>query len=227
MGNWQQKWESWRDMTTAMQQEIKIEAAEKVTSYIKNDQFEEAINVIRQTENLLNELDFETKMNRVEEQLQAFTSDQEVAKSFEASQLQNLEKPNTTVSFDLANVKSEAINQFTKRDFNLVDSHDTHMQFLKGNRNFYMDIFNPEESEEHHYANLHEKCQYKNIGFICQDDVAAEMATNLTNEWLETLEAPKKEIFNSQHRQFNRDETKSRSAFSINKKRDAIMRLSF
>lgn len=78
MGNWQQKWESWRDMTAAMQQEIKIEAAEKVTSYIKNDQFEEAINVIRQTENLLNELDFETKMNRVEEQLQAFTSDQEV-----------------------------------------------------------------------------------------------------------------------------------------------------
>ncbi|PSX64652.1 hypothetical protein C7U78_29905, partial [Escherichia coli] len=74
MGNWQQKWESWRDMTAAMQQEIKIEAAEKVTSYIKNDQFEEAINVIRQTENLLNELDFETKMNRVEEQLQAFTS---------------------------------------------------------------------------------------------------------------------------------------------------------
>ncbi|EEO5874571.1 hypothetical protein G6H48_001112, partial [Listeria monocytogenes] len=71
MGNWQQKWESWRDMTAAMQQEIKIEAAEKVTSYIKNDQFEEAINVIRQTENLLNELDFETKMNRVEEQLQA------------------------------------------------------------------------------------------------------------------------------------------------------------
>lgn len=67
MGNWQQKWESWRDMTAAMQQEIKIEAAEKVTSYIKNDQFEEAINVIRQTENLLNELDFETKMNRVEE----------------------------------------------------------------------------------------------------------------------------------------------------------------
>ncbi|EMR5116086.1 hypothetical protein WJY09_002850, partial [Listeria monocytogenes] len=66
MGNWQQKWESWRDMTAAMQQEIKIEAAEKVTSYIKNDQFEEAINVIRQTENLLNELDFETKMNRVE-----------------------------------------------------------------------------------------------------------------------------------------------------------------
>ncbi|EHL2648544.1 hypothetical protein KDG24_002506, partial [Listeria monocytogenes] len=59
MGNWQQKWESWRDMTAAMQQEIKIEAAEKVTSYIKNDQFEEAINVIRQTENLLNELDFE------------------------------------------------------------------------------------------------------------------------------------------------------------------------
>lgn len=52
MGNWQQKWESWRDMTAAMQQEIKIEAAEKVTSYIKNDQFEEAINVIRQTENL-------------------------------------------------------------------------------------------------------------------------------------------------------------------------------
>ncbi|EAG3568200.1 hypothetical protein B8068_10355 [Listeria monocytogenes] len=194
MGNWQQKWESWRDMTTAMQQEIKIEAAEKVTSYIKNDQFEEAINVIRQTENLLNELDFETKMNRVEEQLQAFTSDQEATKSFEASQLQNLEKPNTTVSFDLASVKSEAINQFTKRDFNLVDSHDTHMQFLKGNRNFYMDIFNPEESEEHHYANLHEKCQYKNIGFICQDDVAAEMATNLTNEWLETLEAPKKKF---------------------------------
>ncbi|MBA5819495.1 hypothetical protein H3281_27975, partial [Escherichia coli] len=71
MGNWQQKWESWRDMTAAMQQEIKIEAAEKVTSYIKNDQYEEAINVIRQTENLLNELDFETKMNRVEEQLQA------------------------------------------------------------------------------------------------------------------------------------------------------------
>lgn len=35
MGNWQQKWESWRDMTAAMQQEIKIEAAEKVTSYIK------------------------------------------------------------------------------------------------------------------------------------------------------------------------------------------------
>ncbi len=29
MGNWQQKWESWRDMTAAMQQEIKIEAAEK------------------------------------------------------------------------------------------------------------------------------------------------------------------------------------------------------
>ncbi|EAD3287137.1 hypothetical protein EE591_07105 [Listeria monocytogenes] len=194
MGNWQQKWESWRDMTTAMQQEIKIEAAEKVTSYIKNDQFEEAINVIRQTENLLNELDFETKMNRVEEQLQAFTSDQEAAKSFEASQLQNLEKPNTTVSFDLASVKSEAINQFTKRDFNLVDSHDTHMQFLKGNRNFYMDIFNPEESEEHHYANLHEKCQYKNIGFICQNDSAAEVATNLTNEWLETLEAPKKKF---------------------------------
>lgn len=131
MGNWQQKWESWRDMTAAMQQEIKIEAAEKVTSYIKNDQFEEAINVIRQTENLLNELDFETKMNRVEEQLQAFTSDQEAAKSFEASQLQNLEKPSTKVSFDLSHVKSEAINQFTKRDFNLVDSNDTHMQFLK------------------------------------------------------------------------------------------------
>ncbi|MBC2121534.1 MULTISPECIES: hypothetical protein [Listeria] len=194
MGNWQQKWESWRDMTTAMQQEIKIEAAEKVTSYIKNDQFEEAINVIRQTENLLNELDFETKMNRVEEQLQAFTSDQEAAKSFEASQLQNLEKPTTKVSFDLSNVKSEAINQFTKRDFNLVDSHDTHMQFLKGNRNFYMDIFNPEESEEHHYANLDEKCQYKNIGFICQNDAATEIATNLTNEWLETLEAPKKKF---------------------------------
>ncbi|MBF2488647.1 hypothetical protein [Listeria marthii] len=194
MGNWQQKWESWRDMTTAMQQEIKIEAAEKVTSYIKNDQFEEAINVIRQTENLLNELDFETKMKRVEEQLQAFTSDQEAAKSFEASQLQNLEKPTTKVSFDLSNVKSEAINQFTKRDFNLVDSHDTHMQFLKGNRNFYMDIFNPEESEEHHYANLDEKCQYKNIGFICQNDAAAEIATNLTNEWLETLEAPKKKF---------------------------------
>ncbi|MBC1977331.1 hypothetical protein HCJ63_02415 [Listeria marthii] len=194
MGNWQQKWESWRDMTTAMQQEIKIEAAEKVTSYIKNDQFEEAINVIRQTENLLNELDFESKMNRVEEQLQAFTSDQEAAKSFEASQLQNLEKPTTKVSFDLSNVKSEAINQFTKRDFNLVDSHDTHMQFLKGNRNFYMDIFNPEESEEHHYANLDEKCQYKNIGFICQNDAATEIATNLTNEWLETLEAPKKKF---------------------------------
>ncbi|EHW9790738.1 hypothetical protein K3M90_001709 [Listeria innocua] len=194
MGNWQQKWESWRDMTAAMQQEIKIEAADKVTSYIKNDQFEEAINVIKQTENLLNELDFEAKMNRVEEQLQAFTSDQEASKSFEASQLQNLEKPNTTVSFDLASVKSEAINQFTKRDFNLVDSHDTHMQFLKGNRNFYMDIFNPEESEEHHYANLHEKCQYKNIGFICQNDAAAEMAANLTSEWLETLEAPKKKF---------------------------------
>ncbi|EQC0677664.1 hypothetical protein ACY2DU_002438 [Listeria innocua] len=194
MGNWQQKWESWRDMTAAMQQEIKIEAADKVTSYIKNDQFEEASNVIKQTENLLNELDFEAKMNRVEEQLQAFTSDQEASKSFEASQLQNLEKPNTTVSFDLASVKSEAINQFTKRDFNLVDSHDTHMQFLKGNRNFYMDIFNPEESEEHHYANLHEKCQYKNIGFICQNDAAAEMAANLTSEWLETLEAPKKKF---------------------------------
>ncbi|EAD5703365.1 hypothetical protein ACU8IW_000985 [Listeria innocua] len=194
MGNWQQKWESWRDMTAAMQQEIKIEAADKVTSYIKNDQFEEAINVIRQTENLLNELDFEAKMNRVEEQLQAFTSDQEASKSFEASQLQNLEKPSTTVSFDLASVKSEAINQFTKRDFNLVDSHDTHMQFLKGNRNFYMDIFNPEESEEHHYANLHEKCQYKNIGFICQNEAAAEMAANLTSEWLETLEAPKKKF---------------------------------
>ncbi|ECL7817654.1 TPA: hypothetical protein P0V94_000512 [Listeria innocua] len=194
MGNWQQKWESWRDMTAAMQQEIKIEAADKVTSYIKNDQFEEAINVIRQTENLLNELDFEAKMNRVEEQLQAFTSDQEASKSFEASQLQNLEKPNTTVSFDLASVKSEAINQFTKRDFNLVDSHATHMQFLKGNRNFYMDIFNPEESEEHHYANLHEKCQYKNIGFICQNEAAAEMAANLTSEWLETLEAPKKKF---------------------------------
>ncbi|EPY2526075.1 hypothetical protein ACXA0J_000595 [Listeria monocytogenes] len=194
MGNWQQKWESWRDMTAAMQQEIKIEAAEKVTSYIKNDQFEEAINVIRQTENLLNELDFETKMNRVEEQLQAFTSDQEAAKSFEASQLQNIEKPNTKVSFDLSHVKSEAINQFTKRDFNLVDSNDTHMQFLKGNRNFYMDIFNPEESEEYHYANLDEKCQYKNIGFICQNDAAAEIATNLTNEWLETLEGPKKKF---------------------------------
>lgn len=194
MGNWQQKWESWRDMTAAMQQEIKIEAADKVTSYIKNDQFEEAINVIRQTENLLNELDFEAKMNRVEEQLQAFTSDQEASKSFEASQLQNLEKPSTKVSFDLASVKSEAINQFTKRDFNLVDSHDTHMQFLKGNRNFYMDIFNPDESEEHHYANLHEKCQYKNIGFICQNDAAAEMAANLTSEWFETLEAPKKKF---------------------------------
>ncbi|MCI2440770.1 hypothetical protein [Listeria monocytogenes] len=194
MGNWQQKWESWLDMTAAMQQEIKIEAAEKVTSYIKNDQFEEAINVIRQTENLLNELDFETKMNRVEEQLQAFTSDQEAAKSFEASQLQNLEKPSTKVSFDLSHVKSEAINQFTKRDFNLVDSNDTHMQFLKGNRNFYMDIFNPEESEEYHYANLDEKCQYKNIGFICQNDAAAEIATKLTNEWLETLEAPKKKF---------------------------------
>ncbi|EIZ6565354.1 hypothetical protein MPB37_001926 [Listeria monocytogenes] len=194
MGNWQQKWESWRDMTAAMQQEIKIEAAEKVTSYIKNDQFEEAINVIRQTENLLNELDFETKMNRVEEQLQAFTSDQEAAKSFEASQLQNIEKPSTKVSFDLSHVKSEAINQFTKRDFNLVDSNDTHMQFLKGNRNFYMDIFNPEESEEYHYAILDEKCQYKNIGFICQNDAAAEIATNLTNEWLETLEGPKKKF---------------------------------
>ncbi|MBC6116516.1 hypothetical protein [Listeria innocua] len=194
MGNWQQKWESWRDMTATMQQEIKIEAADKVTSYIKNDQFEEAINVIRQTENLLNELDFEAKMNRVEEQLQAFTSDQEASKSFEASQLQNLEKPSTKVSFDLASVKSEAINQFTKRDFNLVDSHDTHMQFLKGNRNFYMDIFNPDESEEHHYANLHEKCQYKNIGFICQNDAAAEMAANLTSEWFETLEAPKKKF---------------------------------
>ncbi|EAC5134126.1 hypothetical protein ACY4RH_002760 [Listeria monocytogenes] len=194
MGNWQQKWESWRDMTAAMQQEIKIEAAEKVTSYIKNDQFEEAINVIRQTENLLNELDFETKMNRVEEQLQAFTSDQEAAKSFEASQLQNIEKPSTKVSFDLSHVKSEAINQFTKRDFNLVDSNDTHMQFLKGNRNFYMDIFNPEESEEYHYANLDEKCQYKNIGFICQNDAATEIATNLTNEWLETLEGPKKKF---------------------------------
>ncbi|ECB9816527.1 hypothetical protein FL862_13070 [Listeria monocytogenes] len=194
MGNWQQKWESWRDMTAAMQQEIKIEAAEKVTSYIKNDQFEEAINVIRQTENLLNELDFETKMNRVEEQLQAFTSDQEAAKSFEASQLQNIEKPSTKVSFDLSHVKSEAINQFTKRDFNLVDSNDTHMQFLKDNRNFYMDIFNPEESEEYHYANLDEKCQYKNIGFICQNDAAAEIATNLTNEWLETLEGPKKKF---------------------------------
>lgn len=194
MGNWQQKWESWRDMTAAMQQEIKIEAAEKVTSYIKNDQFEEAINVIRQTENLLNELDFETKMNRVEEQLQAFTSDQEVPKSFEASQLQNIEKPSTKVSFDLSHVKSEAINQFTKRDFNLVDSNDTHMQFLKGNRNFYMDIFNPEESEEYHYANLDEKCQYKNIGFICQNDAKNEIATNLTNEWLETLEGPKKKF---------------------------------
>ncbi|EOZ0735071.1 hypothetical protein ACQJEJ_000508 [Listeria monocytogenes] len=194
MGNWQQKWESWRDMTAAMQQEIKIEAAEKVTSYIKNDQFEEAINVIRQTENLLNELDFETKMNRVEEQLQAFTSDQEAAKSFEASQLQNIEKPSTKVSFDLSHVKSEAINQFTKRDFNLVDSNDTHMQFLKGNRNFYMEIFNPEESEEYHYANLDEKCQYKNIGFICQNDAATEIATNLTNEWLETLEGPKKKF---------------------------------
>ncbi|RAM16781.1 hypothetical protein C1907_00315, partial [Listeria ivanovii] len=67
MGNWQQKWESWRDMTTAMQQEIKIEAAEKVTTYIKNAQFEEATSVIRQTEILLNELDFEAKMARVEE----------------------------------------------------------------------------------------------------------------------------------------------------------------
>lgn len=68
------------------------------------------------------------------------------------------------------------------------------MQFLKGNRNFYMDIFNPEESEEYHYANLDEKCQYKNIGFICQNDAAAEIATNLTNEWLETLEGPKKKF---------------------------------
>ncbi|MBF2450635.1 hypothetical protein [Listeria welshimeri] len=194
MGNWQQKWESWRDMTTAMQQEIKIEAAEKVTSYIKNDQFEEAINVIRQTENLLNELDFETKMNRVEEQLQAFTAEQEATKSFEASQLQNLEKPSTKISFNLSQVKSETINEFTKRDFNLVESNETHMQFLKGNRNFYMDIFNPEESEEHHYATLDEKCQYKNIGFICQNDAETEIATNLTNEWLETLEAPKKKF---------------------------------
>ncbi len=156
-------------------------------------------------------------MNRVEEQLQAFTSDQEAAKSFEASQLQNLEKPSTKVSFDLSHVKSEAINQFTKRDFNLVDSNDTHMQFLKGNRNFYMDIFNPEESEEYHYANLDEKCQYKNIGFICQNDAAAEIATKLTNEWLETLEAPKKKFLTVNIANLKRDETKSRSTFSIEK----------
>ncbi|MBC2266703.1 hypothetical protein HCB38_02570 [Listeria sp. FSL L7-0083] len=194
MGNWQKKWESWRDMTATMQQEIKIEAAEKVTFYIKDDQFEEAINVIRQTENLLNELDFEAKMNRVEEQLQAFTSDQEASKSFEASQLQNLEKPSTKVIFDLSILKSEAINQFTKRDFNLVDSNENHMQFLKGNRNFYMDIFNPDEEKAHHYNILDEKCQYKNIGFICQNDESSELAVNIINEWLETLEAPKKKF---------------------------------
>ncbi|KKD44761.1 hypothetical protein IA817_05610 [Listeria seeligeri] len=194
MGNWQQKWESWRDMTTAMQLEIKIEAAEKVTSYIKNAQFEEAINVIRQTEALLNELDFETKMSRVEEQLQAFTSEQEAAKSFEASQLQNLEKPSVNVTFDLSDVKAEAMNQFTKRDFKLVDSSETHMQFLRGNRNFYLDIFNPEKDAETHYNNLDEKCQYKNIGFICQNEATTQTATELTNAWLETLDAPKKKF---------------------------------
>ncbi|PZG35542.1 hypothetical protein C2D64_00475 [Listeria ivanovii] len=194
MGNWQQKWESWRDMTTAMQQEINIEAAEKVTTYIKNAQFEEAISVIRQTETLLNELDFETKMARVEEQLQAFTTEQEVAKSFEASQLQNLENPFVNVTFDLSEVKSAAINQFTKRDFKLVDSSEIDMQFLKGNRNFYLTIFNPEEDTAVHYAQLGKKCQYKNIGFICQTEAAAKIATDLTNEWLETLEAPKKKF---------------------------------
>ncbi|AIS61979.1 hypothetical protein [Listeria ivanovii] len=194
MGNWQQKWESWRDMTTAMQQEINIEAAEKVTTYIKNAQFEEAISVIRQTETLLNELDFEAKMARVEEQLQAFTTEQEVTKSFEASQLQNLENPFVNVTLDLSEVKSAAINQFTKRDFKLVDSSEIDMQFLKGNRNFYLTIFNPEEDTAVHYAQLGEKCQYKNIGFICQTEAAAKIATDLTNEWLETLEAPKKKF---------------------------------
>ncbi|AHI55237.1 hypothetical protein ACP0AK_05275 [Listeria ivanovii] len=194
MGNWQQKWESWRDMTTAMQQEIKIEAAEKVTTYIKNAQFEEATSVIRQTEILLNELDFEAKMARVEEHLQAFTTEQEVAKSFEASQLQNLEKPFVNVTFDLSEVKSTAIKQFTKRDFKLVDSSEIDMQFLKGNRNFYLTIFNPEEDTTVHYAHLDEKCQYKNIGFICQNEAAAKSATDITNEWLETLEAPRKKF---------------------------------
>ncbi|ARM72372.1 hypothetical protein LMxysn_0737 [Listeria monocytogenes] len=194
MGNWQQKWESWRDMTAAMQQEIKIEAAEKVTSYIKNDQFEEAINVIRQTENLLNELDFETKMNRVEEQLQAFTSNQEISKTFEASQLHHIEKPVKQERFDLTSIKSNAISQFTKRDFNLVESHDINLQFLKGNRNFYLIIFNPEASTEDHFATLDEKCQFKNIGFICQNDNAAQIATQLAAEWLETLDAIKKKF---------------------------------
>lgn len=34
MSEWQQKWQAWRDMTVAMQTEIKTEAAEKVKSHL-------------------------------------------------------------------------------------------------------------------------------------------------------------------------------------------------
>ncbi|EFI83061.1 hypothetical protein [Listeria grayi] len=197
MSEWQQKWQAWRDMTVAMQTEIKTEAAEKVKSHLLASEFEQAIQVIHETEALVAELDLTEKWAHLERKLADFSSTMKAeSKPFQAGQLSQIEEQRKEApkGFAAETVKEEAKQLLAARDFSFVGETDTYIHFVKASRNYYLNLFHPAKEKDELRQELEAMRQYKNIGWICRNQNESAEAKKIIDEWLEELEPAKKKF---------------------------------
>ncbi|WP_239255895.1 hypothetical protein [Listeria ilorinensis] len=192
MAIWQDTWQKWRETTAEMEVEIKREAAEKVKQAIMASDFDRATELISQTKNLLQELDFETRLQNIESELARFSDSLAEAKPFEAAQLSDVRKPEQQTK-DFPAFKKTALMLLGKNDFQLVQEEEADLQLLRDNRNYYLALIQHFDAAALRET-LTKKQKYKNIGFICENEELLEKVKKLTKDWLKTIDESKRKF---------------------------------
>ncbi|WP_099222110.1 hypothetical protein [Listeria costaricensis] len=192
MAIWQDTWQKWRETTAEMETEIKREAAEKVKQAIMASDFDRATGLIAQTKNLLQELDFETRLQNIESELARFSDSIADTKPFEAAQLSGVHKPEQPAK-DFPTFKKTALMQLGKNDFQLIQEDEANLQLLRDNRNYYLTLIQQFDAAALRET-LAEKQKYKNIGFICENEQLREKVKDLTQDWLKTIDESKRKF---------------------------------
>ncbi len=66
------------------------------------------------------------------------------------------------------------------------------IQLIKENKNYHLNYYRSDWIKEKYMKLLDEKCNYKNIGFICRNEEEMKKVRGYVNEWLPTLTDAKK-----------------------------------
>lgn len=209
INSFRKNYEKLIDLRTELETQVKIEATKEISFLISENNFVASQSALEELKNLLDtisiKMDFDdvsqdiVEFKETLEQLKKTGGEKEVKKekitpvalSEAASKpsVDYIRPPAESKKVVEKSVSNEGgflsylVENFPRHKFEVIQAKGNSIELMKKRKKYWLTISNPAFSKEDYFKILDEKCEKKNIGFVCENENEISALKSITEEW--------------------------------------------